>query len=56
MHQKSSASQVRKSNIMKMVNEKVRNFIVVCQLIDTAPELIQRRGQSLTVFFVRDPK
>ena len=41
---------------MKMVNEKVRNFIVVCQLIDTASELVQRRGQSLTVFFVRDPK
>ena len=43
-------------NIMKVVNEKVRNFIVVCQPIDTAPELVQRRGQSLTVFFVRNPK
>ena len=29
-------------NVMKMVNEKVRNFIVVCQLIDTASELVLR--------------
>lgn len=43
-------------NVMEMVDKKMRGFIVVCQLIDTAPELVQRRGQSLTVFFVRNPK